>query len=312
MEIIMQDRKEKEDFNDTALYPIRTVSELTGVNAVTLRAWERRHDLFEPVRKPSGHRLYTQQHIDLITRVVGLLDRGMRIGQIKAQLDVDEMAPGAETAVHSAWKRQLDQMIAAVIQFNEARLEEVYSEALSLYPVEEVTEKLLIPLLRELGRRWEENQGSIAEEHFFCFYIRNKLGARFHHRVKAKDGPRLILSCLPGDRHETGLLLFALAANSAGYTTILLGADMPLGELPATVRKTGASAVILSGVLKPDLEFLNLTLPALMKSIDVPVFLGGQSSVYAHDAIKRADVHVLGSDLNQGLAKVCKIVPRGE
>lgn len=308
----MQDRKEKEDFNDTALYPIRTVSELTGVNAVTLRAWERRHDLFEPVRKPSGHRLYTQQHIDLITRVVGLLDRGMRIGQIKAQLDVDEMAPGAETAVHSAWKRQLDQMIAAVIQFNEARLEEVYSEALSLYPVEEVTEKLLIPLLRELGRRWEENQGSIAEEHFFCFYIRNKLGARFHHRVKAKDGPRLILSCLPGDRHETGLLLFALAANSAGYTTILLGADMPLGELPATVRKTGASAVILSGVLKPDLEFLNLTLPALMKSIDVPVFLGGQSSVYAHDAIKRADVHVLGSDLNQGLAKVCKIVPLGE
>ena len=66
------------------LFPIRTVSELTGVNAITLRAWETRYGLIDPIRKPSGHRLYTQEHIDLINRVVGLLDRGMRIGQINA------------------------------------------------------------------------------------------------------------------------------------------------------------------------------------------------------------------------------------
>ena len=58
----------------TGLYPIGTVADLTGVNAITLRAWERRYGLFEPVRKGSGHRLYTQEHIDLITRVVGMLD----------------------------------------------------------------------------------------------------------------------------------------------------------------------------------------------------------------------------------------------
>jgi len=45
-------------------FPIRTVSELTGVNSVTLRAWERRYGLIQPVRKESGHRLYTRQHID--------------------------------------------------------------------------------------------------------------------------------------------------------------------------------------------------------------------------------------------------------
>ena len=35
-------------------YPIRTVSDLTGVNAVTLRAWERRYGLIRPVRSPGG------------------------------------------------------------------------------------------------------------------------------------------------------------------------------------------------------------------------------------------------------------------
>ena len=90
----------------TGLYPIRTVSELTGVNSITLRAWERRYGLFEPLRKASGHRLYTQEHIDLITRVVGLLDRGMRIGQVKAQLEAETVTGDKDHhEVNDLWKR---------------------------------------------------------------------------------------------------------------------------------------------------------------------------------------------------------------
>ena len=298
----------KNEPEDTALYPIRTVSDLTEVNPITLRAWERRHGLFEPVRKASGHRLYTQAHIDLITRVVGLLDRGMRIGQIKAHLEAESAAQSDQEIVNDLWKRYVDRMIAAVIQFNEEGLEETYGEALSLYPTDTVTEKLLLPLLKELGRRWEEDEGSIAEEHYFAFYIRNKLGARFHHRSKVKSGPRLLLSCLPGDRHETGLLLFALAANVAGYRVILLGADMPLEELPAAVRKTGCEAIILSGFLMPDSGLLTRTLPSLKEKAGVPVFIGGQSSIKVHDVLKRARIHVLGTDINAGLARIHEVI----
>lgn len=294
---------------DTALYPIRTVSDLTAVNAITLRAWERRYGLFEPVRKPSGHRLYTREHIDLITRVVGLLDRGMRIGQIKAQLEAENAMLDDGQAVKDIWTRYVGRMIAAVIQFDEHGLEETYGEALSLYPIDTVTEKLLMPLLKELGRRWAEDQGSIAEEHFFGFYIRNKLGARFHHRVKAIKGPKLLMSCLPGDRHETGLLLFALAANSAGYQVILLGADMPLEELPAAAQKAGCSAIILSGLLLPESEVLKRSLPNLTERSQIPVFLGGHASVKVHDLLKRSGVAMLGTDLNKGLARLLDVVP---
>ena len=70
--------------NSDALFQIRTVSSLTNVNSITLRAWESRYGLINPVRKSSGHRLYTQADIDIINRTVALLDRGMRIGQVKA------------------------------------------------------------------------------------------------------------------------------------------------------------------------------------------------------------------------------------
>jgi len=286
------------------LYPIRTVSDLTGVNAITLRAWERRYGLLEPVRRDSGHRLYTQEHIDLVNRVVGLLDRGMRIGQVKAHLERRE----ATAAQDDIWQRHLNHMVASVIRFDEEGLEETYAQALSLYPVETVTTRLLNPLLEELGRRWAKGEGGVAEEHFFAFYLRNKLGARFHHRSRKGHGTPLLLACLPGDRHETGLLLFALEASEAGYRTILLGADMPLDELAAAAEKAGCAAVVLSGLMDPDRDCLERGLPELVRQAKVPVCLGGRASVSAIDAIRRAGAEPLGKDPKLGLARLQELL----
>jgi len=294
---------------DSGLYPIGTVSELTGVNAITLRAWERRYGLFEPVRKASGHRLYTQQHIDLINRIVSLLERGMRIGQVRAHLDAEQARAEEGTGTTQAvWQRYLERMLAGVVQFDERALEETYGEALAIYPVKTVTEELLTPLLMELGRRWEDGEGSVAEEHFFGCYLRSKLGARFHHRVRAEGGPKLLLACLPGDRHETGLLLFALAANDAGYHTIVLGADMPLEELPAAARKTGCAAIVLSGLVAPSAATLTNGLSTCVARCGVPVFIGGRASVDAYDALKRAGTEPLGTDLEIGLSRMGEIL----
>ena len=298
-----------EDFT-SGYFPIGTVADLTGVNAITLRAWERRYELFEPVRKTSGHRLFTQAHIDLIIRVVGLLDRGIRIGQVKAHLEAqNNETDGQSSKPRNYWKRYLDNMIAAVIRFDEAGLEEAYGCALALHPENNVTEKLLVPVLKELGRRWVEGEGSVAEEHFFGFYLRNKLGARFHHRHRPGGGPVLLLACMPGDRHETGLLLFALAASNMGYQTILLGADMPLEELPAAARKTACEAIVLSGLVAPTPDIVDQQLPRLISKVEVPVFLGGRASVVAHNDLLKAGIHTLGTDLDIGLQRVHQAVP---
>jgi methylmalonyl-CoA mutase cobalamin-binding subunit len=199
-------------------------------------------------------------------------------------------------------------MVTGVVQFDEAALEETYGEALAVYPVKTVTEELLTPLLMELGRRWEDGEGTVAEEHFFGCYLRSKLGARFHHRVRAQDGPKLLLACLPGDRHETGLLLFALAASDAGCHTIVLGADMPLNELPAAARKTRCAAIVLSGLVAPDTAILKKDLAEAIDQSGVPVFIGGRASVDAYDSLKRAGAEPLGTDLETGLARMSELL----
>ncbi len=111
----------------------------------------------------------------------------------------DEGETGGDT-----WKEYLNSMVAAVVSFDEDRLEEIYNGALSLYPISVVTQKLLTPLLIELGLRWESSEGSIAEEHFFAFYLRNKLLIEVQHNAPAypdmvgstkKKGP-ITLSCI--------------------------------------------------------------------------------------------------------------------
>jgi DNA-binding transcriptional MerR regulator/methylmalonyl-CoA mutase cobalamin-binding subunit len=301
----MQSTSLKNEETSHALFPIRTVSELTGVNAITLRAWENRYGLIEPVRKSSGHRLYTQEHIDLINRVVGLLDRGMRIGQVTAEL-LSESAETSESGeeIQDHWKRYINGMIAAIIRFDEDGLERIYGEALSHYPVRIVTEKLLTPLLAELGNRWYTGRGSVAEEHFFGFYLRNKLGARFHHRSRNQVGPKLMLACLPKDMHEIGLLLFALEACDRGFQIISLGANMPLGELPAAIEKTGSDALVLSGVIEPEKAVFETQLPQLIEAVSVPVFLGGKITAKNFDSLRKTGLHLIGTDIETGLKQI--------
>jgi DNA-binding transcriptional MerR regulator len=299
------------DNPEEKLYTIGTVSKLTGVGAITLRAWERRHGLIRPVRKESGHRLYTRNHIDQINRITALTQGGLRISQINPEMlesDTDSES-GAETD-SDVWKDYLNSMIAAAISLDEDRLEEIYNTALSLYPINLVTRKLLTPLLIELGIRWASQQSGVAEEHFFAFYLRNKLGARYHHRPRGNNGLRLLLAGLPGEHHEIGLLLFALAAHETGYSVIPLGANMPMDELGKIAEKKGCSAILLSGAIEPSERTLTRDLPLLVDQAKVPVMIGGLASVYCCDAIVRAGAEALGRDIDHGLERLKEILAR--
>ena len=50
----------------TPTFNLGVVLQETGLNADTLRAWERRYGMPNPARSEGGHRLYSQLDIDTI------------------------------------------------------------------------------------------------------------------------------------------------------------------------------------------------------------------------------------------------------
>lgn len=311
---------ERPDEVPAGRFPIRTVSELTGVNPVTLRAWERRYQLLRPERTPKGHRLYSQQDVERIRKVLGLLDRGIAISQVTGLLEepAEALRAGArankDDQTDDIWTDYQTRMRAAISRFDEATVDLIYNDALSLYPVDLVNNRLTTPLLRSFGEHWKQRPVTVAEEHFFSVYLRNKLGSRIHHLNQRSSGPLLLLACLPGEYHELGLLFFALAAVSRGYRLLILGANMPLEQLPAVIAQRRCDAIVLSGSARLPPGVTEQALPSLVETVNIPVFVGGETAERHRAAIESAGAVCAGKDVQpalQNIGETLAAAPRG-
>jgi DNA-binding transcriptional MerR regulator len=280
--------------------PIRTICSLTGVNAITLRAWERRYGLIRPLRTPKGHRLYTHQHVEQIRRVLALVERGVPVSRVRELIEA-EPEPHGTARARGPWRDYLERMAAATARFDEPELDRIYDEALSVHSIEQLTRNLVLPLLRHLGERWEYLPGAIAEEHFFATYLRSKLGARLQHRMRHATGPRVVAACAPGEQHEIGLLLFALEAQAADLRVVLLGADTPFGDVAIALRHSGSQAAVISSSVDPAPGLLERALPKLVRQTAVPVFVGGATATRHRQAIAAAGATPLGVELENGV-----------
>ena len=286
--------------------PIRTVANLTGVNPVTLRAWERRYQLLRPERTEKGHRLYSQHDVERIRKVLELLDRGIAISQVTGLLDEApaESQSRDTTDTDDVWTDYKLRMQTAISHFDEAAVDFIYNDALSLYPVDLVNNRLTTPLLRTFGEHWRKRPVTVAEEHFFSVYLRNKLGSRIHHLNQRSSGPLLILACLPGEYHELGLLFFALAAVNRGYRLLILGANMPLEQLAEVHERRRCNAIVLSGSARLPAAITDAALPTLIEAVGVPVFVGGDAAERHSEAIAASGAICVGNQVQQALQTI--------
>jgi DNA-binding transcriptional MerR regulator/methylmalonyl-CoA mutase cobalamin-binding subunit len=282
---------------------IRSVCAMTGLNPVTLRAWERRYGLIEPQRTAGGHRLYTQNDVERILRALALTRDGVAIGQVKEALD-SEPAPAASLGDTGRWAGYGRRFAAAVAAFDEAGLEAIYGEALALHPVDTVDRMLLIPMLQEMGERWNKIAGGVAEEHFFSTYVRHKIGARFHHRRLLQDGAKILAACAPGEQHEIGLLLFALAAHDAGFRVVLLGANVPFRDVAAAAHRAQCDAVVISKASHRSAPEFYAELANLVEAAGRPVYLGGRAVNACAQDIEAAGAVPLATSIESAVRRL--------
>lgn len=289
------------------LYPIRTVSALTGVNPVTLRAWERRYGLIQPQRTPKGHRLYTEGDIERIHRILELLDQGISIGQTRRLIETD--APVQEASLlqardDDAWSPLERRLSDAVERLDEAALASAYDDALASHPVSRVHRQLVLPLSRQLASRGREDAMGLAARRFFSAFMRNKLGAQIHHQSDLARGPKILAACLPGEGIETELLLFGVTALGQGYRLVLLGPDTPVAVAASASRQCHARGIALFGETDADTAALDAPLGSAVSEASGPIFVGGGIADTAQARIEAQGATALPSDSHDAVRRV--------
>ncbi|MCW0504550.1 MerR family transcriptional regulator [Aeromonas piscicola] len=230
---------------DEGIYPIRDVSRLTGVNAVTLRAWQRRYGLVQPARTEKGHRLYSEQDIRQIGEILSWLERGVSIGQVKGLLSEPQ-----SQLVSDHWQQTLEQLCQSVLALNQRKVEAQLNDLLASYPFELVRSRVLQPLVEQLLGLWRERPDGELLQQVWLGWLHTRFA---RHLIEQEKGTPITLASW-GQVGPLDLVWSAYELIGLGYEVQLLGAVEPRHLALLEGRATTPWLVLLgAGLGKPDL-----------------------------------------------------------
>jgi DNA-binding transcriptional MerR regulator/methylmalonyl-CoA mutase cobalamin-binding subunit len=246
---------------------IAALAQRTGIPPDTLRKWEQRYRILQPDRTAGGQRRYTERDVARVEWLRERLDEGYRIGEAARLLGTVGVDPGRKADDH------LRGILDAVEGGEPAEIGIRLDQAFALLGVDHTLSDVLQPLLHTIGERWERGSLSVADEHLVSESVRSRLG---HLLGDAGGGVRgvAVLACAPGERHELGLMMTAIALRRDGWKVVYLGADTPL-----------ADALALAGRL--DARILGISLADERRADDV-------ERVLAEDGLPEGIVLVVG------------------
>ena len=254
-----------------AMLRIGELSRRTGVGADTLRAWERRYGLIEPLRSSGGFRLYGPEDERRVRSMKAHIDSGLAAAEA-ARLAAAEPAPaplpGGELRPGELAQRMLD----ALQGFDERAANAILDEALAALTIDAVIESIVLPAMREVGDRWAAGEISVAQEHFATSVLRGRL-LSVARNWGAGGGSHALLACPPGEHHDLGLVAFGVVMRGRGWRITYLGADTPVDTVAMAAEALDPDVVVLASLERDCFERAADELAAL--SARRPVLVAG-------------------------------------
>lgn len=238
----------------TPTYNLKAVIHETGLTPATLRAWERRYNLLKPLRSPGGHRMYTQNEIEMLKWLVARQNEGLSISHAvelwrsQETINLAPRQPALTPPVTGDQGIALEEMrknwLAACKNFDEASAEQILAQAFAFAAPEMVCTEILQKGLAEMGELWYKGAISVQQEHFASALAMRRLHTLYAAAPMPTRPGRLLAACPPGEAHEFSLLMLAFILRLRGWEVIYLGANVPLSRLDVTLQQTSPRLVL--------------------------------------------------------------------
>lgn len=255
------------------MYPIEAVARKTGVNAATLRAWERRYNAVQPERTETGRRQYSEAMLARTELLRTLLDRGFRIGEIAAWTDDElkkacvEWSGATESTTDSAQKQPshrtepqrgpddavreaVGDAVAAIARLDSRGLIETLDRAAARMGRLALIDDVVFPIIKAASER-NAQDGADGEHHelrsrFLTTTIRTFLSSQLASAPTRPGSHAVAIATPAGHASEIGALGAALHVHAAELTPVYLGSGLPASGIAHGARTLGASAVVLA------------------------------------------------------------------
>lgn len=254
------------------LIPIREISRITGINTVTLRAWERRYGLLIPQRTPKGHRLYKSTDIERVREIQIWLARGVAVSKVKNLLA--DSSSHEKEEIDSVWVQFSNQIHNCINSFNRSALQQIFVEVFSLYPVEIVTDHLIIPIFDALqGKEF----GLASKRIFLTSVLEEYLQSAIHHQRHAGSRGQKILLVSSSVRGDITPLLLVYSLLVRQFQVEYLWA-LDMKEILMCVNALEAQIIVLVGGEEYNIHHLHGQLKIWSERKPAPLMLVGKGA----------------------------------
>ena len=244
-----------------SVFSIKDLENLSGIKAHTIRIWEKRYNVLEPMRTETNVRLYDLASLQKLLNITLLHDYGYKISKI-ASYPEEEIPVLVREIISekSAKNHAISAFKMAMINFDQELFFTTYAQLLSEKSFKEVFYQVFIPLMTEMGLLWQSDTISPAHEHFISYLIKQKLlinTEKLQVLRPTKTDKVFVLSLPMNEVHELGLMYLNYETLLHGYKTIYLGESVPIESL-TDLKKHFESIVFVSYLtVQPDKDSVN-------------------------------------------------------
>jgi DNA-binding transcriptional MerR regulator len=247
--------------NIKSVFSIKDLENLSGVKAHTIRIWEKRYNVLEPMRSETNIRNYDLFNLQKLLNIVLLHNYGYKISRI-AKHTSDEIAVLVRKIVSekSSKSHAINAFKVAMINFDQALFLNTYNNLLSEKSFKEVFFEVFIPLLDEIGLLWQAGTISPAQEHFISFLIKQKLlinTEKLQILQPIRDDKVFVLYLPENEIHELGLMYLNYEILLSGYKSIYLGESVPIDNLKVMKDYFDNIVYIMYATVQPTSDVIN-------------------------------------------------------
>ena len=250
-------------------FSIKDLERLSGINAHTIRIWERRYGLMEPTRTTTNRRVYSGEDLRRIISI-GVLNRsGLKVSKI-ARLTNEELDRLVSEQLDSSSQAtdETERLLVAMLEVDALSAKKILRDSIDARGLEATVEELIFPFIRRVGDLWQTGTINPGHEHFISNIFRNQIIMALESSLPfpEEDSPSAILFLPENEMHELPLLLYDYVFRKAGYETIYLGQMTPVESVIslAEKRKPGFVVTGVSTALPPKpLKFIRSLSKAL-------------------------------------------------
>ena len=203
-----------------------------------------------------------------------------------------------------ASKKSIKQLYRKLTDGDIQNCVQIYDDYIRIFNSADFFDKILKPVMYQIGDDWANNKISIATEHV-ASNVAQTLVKIIMDKMSTSGNKKKVLLCVPvGEEHHLGCDVIETFLTSKGYKVFNMGTSIPTESILHFIEHNNPDIVMVSITLEDNLKAGQRLVKKIKDNFQVPIVIGGYALV--QEKIPKFDAEVFANSTLNDLPKLIR------